>query len=190
MLNALHIVVPVTVHQVGHQTACGFGQVGGVLLDDIMEGDGLQEDHAATVGRELEPFHGPIGMAHLLAVAAVAVHAPHLTAFEEDDAVAQPCRVGLVVCILGEQLLSGTIAVDEVEHLVALVLLHAVIAYLIDDFIASGAGCIAADAAHGPESLRGEQVALQGDVAFAYVHFLLCFHWHPNHQGEGCRHDQ
>ena len=96
----------------------------------------------------------------------------------------------VVVCILGEQLLSGTIAVDEVEHLVALVLLHAVIAYLIDDFIASGAGCIAADAAHGPESLRGEQVALQGDVAFAYVHFLLCFHWHPNHQGEGCRHDQ
>ena len=190
MGDALHIMVPVAVHQVGHQAAGGLGQVGGILLDNLMEGQLLDINHAVAVGREFVAFHIAVGVAQLATVAAVGLHRPDLTTGDEGDARAQPRGVGLVVGAGGELALAGAVGIDDAEHMVALVLLHAIVAHLVDNLLAVGRGCISADAAHGPQPLGGEQVALQRDVAFSYIHFLLCFHGAAACQGKCCHEDE
>ena len=74
MLNALHVVVPVAVHQVCDQSAGSLGQVGGGLLDALVEGNALQDDDLLTVGREFETLHVTIGLRQLLAVGAISLH--------------------------------------------------------------------------------------------------------------------
>ena len=50
MLDAFYIVVPVAIHQVGHVTSGGFGQVVGILLYDVMEWKALDDDNLSAVG--------------------------------------------------------------------------------------------------------------------------------------------
>ena len=57
----------------------------------------------------------------------------------------------------------------------ALVMLHTIVAYLIDNLTAVGRGCTTADATHSPQGLRRHQVAVQLDILSADVHVTLCF---------------
>ena len=96
VLDAFYVVVPVAIHQVGNQAACSFGQVGGVLLDDFVEGYGLQHDDLLVVGREEEALNLPIGVRQLAAVAAVGLHGPYFASCEEGYGLCvQPRGVGL-----------------------------------------------------------------------------------------------
>ena len=63
MLDAFHIVVPVAIHQISNPTTCSFGQVIGILLDNLMERHRLNDDDLLTIGRELEAFHLSIRLA-------------------------------------------------------------------------------------------------------------------------------
>ena len=68
MLDGLHVVIPMAIHQVGDKTARSLGQVGGILLDDLVEVDALQQNHFLSVGREQEAFHLSLRFRELLAV--------------------------------------------------------------------------------------------------------------------------
>ena len=64
------------------------------------------------------------------------------------------------------------VGIHDVEHLVALVGLHAVVAHLIDNPAAVGRGGSGGDAAHGPEGFGCHAVAFQLDVVLADFHVL------------------
>ena len=49
MLYRLHIVVPVAIHQVSHQTASSLRQVVWVLLDNLIEVNRVEQDHLLAV---------------------------------------------------------------------------------------------------------------------------------------------
>ena len=68
MLDALHIVIPVAIHQVCHQTACSLWQVIGILLDDVVEVKAMKEDDLAAIRRELEALDVLGSLGDLLAV--------------------------------------------------------------------------------------------------------------------------
>ena len=57
MLDALYVVVPMTVHEVCYHTTCSLGKVLGILLDDFVEVDALEEDDLLAVRREKETLH-------------------------------------------------------------------------------------------------------------------------------------
>ena len=59
MLDAFHVVVPVAVHQIGDQTTSSLGQIIGILLDDVVERDALQQHHGLAIGSKEEAFHFP-----------------------------------------------------------------------------------------------------------------------------------
>ena len=104
-----------------------------------MIGNGLQDDNLLAVGRELEALHVAVGLAHLAAVAAVELHGPYLTAGQKGNGlVIQPGSIGLVLAALGQQLLACSVGVHHVEHMMAFVLLHAVVAHLIDNVLSVG----------------------------------------------------
>ncbi len=178
MLDALHIVVPMAIHQVVHHATGRFGQVFGVLLDDFIKVDALQEDSLLAIRSEEEALDLAFGLAHLLAVVAVQAHLPDLTFAEEGDGfVVQPLHIGLVLGIGCQLLLLAAVGVHHPEHLVALVLCHAVIAHLEGDVLAVGRCLIATDAAHSPKRLRRHQVAFELNGLLLYVDlvtFLLC----------------
>ena len=154
VLDALDVVVPVAIHEVGDATACGLGQVGGVLLDNLMEGDALEDDDVFAVGGELEALDLAVGLGQLLAVSAVGLHAPYLTTGDEGDGVVvEPDGIGLVLAASGEQTAVLALGIHHIEHLMALVLLDAVVAHLIDNLLAVGRRCRCADASHGPQGL-------------------------------------
>ena len=178
MLDALHVVVPMAIHQVVHHATGRFGQVFGVLLDDFIEVDALQEDSLLAIGSDEETLDLAFGLAHLLAAVAVKAHLPNLTLAEESDGfVVEPLHVGLVLGITGQLPLLAAVGVHHPKHLVALVLRHAVIAHLEGDVLAVGRCLIATDAAHCPKSLRRHQVAFELYGLLFNVHFvafLLC----------------
>ena len=87
MLDALHVVVPVAIHEVGDATSRSLGEVGRILLDNLVEGNALEEDDVLTVGSKQETFHLAVGLGQLLPVGAVGLHAPDLTAADEGDGV-------------------------------------------------------------------------------------------------------
>ena len=62
VLDALHVMVPVTVHQVGDTTTGSLGQVIGILLDNLMEGNTLDDDDMLAVRRELKPLNLSVGL--------------------------------------------------------------------------------------------------------------------------------
>ncbi len=83
--NALHVVIPVAIHQVCDQTACSFRQVGRVLLNAAVEGNALQHDDLLTVRRELKALNAAVGLRHLATVRAVSLHGPDFTTGDEGD---------------------------------------------------------------------------------------------------------
>ena len=92
MRYALDVVVPMAIHQVGDDAAGALGQVGGSLLDDVVEWHCLDEDYALLIGREEEAFDSAVGVCELLACLAVGVHGPYLALAGEGDAViGEPC---------------------------------------------------------------------------------------------------
>ena len=173
MLDALDKMIPMAVHEVGDDTTFCLRQVFGVLLDDLVEVDALQEDDLLTVGREQEALHLTLGLGQLLASAAIEVHLPDLTALEEGDSLSvEPLGIGLIIGIGSELLLLCAVGIHHPKHLVALVLLNTVIAHLKDDMLAIGRSLIATDATHCPECLGGHLVALQLYGLLLYIHFV------------------
>ena len=162
MCHGLDVVVPVSVVEIGHHSACSQWQVVGVLLYALVIGQRLYEDHLLLVGREFESLDVNVALGELSAVGSVGVHSPELTLREEGDALAtvDPCGVGLACSCGGEGLLAFAVGRHCVEHLVALVLLHAVVAHLIGNGLAVGRGCCTADASHSPEGFGSHAVAL------------------------------
>ena len=176
MLDALHVVVPMAIHQVGHHASGCLGQVGGLLLNDLVEGDALQDDDLRIVGREHEALHLALGLRQLFATRAVKVHFPYLATFDEGHGlVVQPLGIRLVVSVLCQLLLLAAVGIHHPQHLVALVLLHAVVAHLEYDVLAVGRGLIATNTTHGPECLGRHLVAGEFDGLFLDVHFISLF---------------
>ena len=71
-------------------------------------------------------------------------------------------------------MLAAAIGIHHVEHLMALVMLHAVVTYLIDYLLSVGRGTITADAPHGPKCLGSHPATLYLDVLFSDVHVFFC----------------
>ena len=74
------------VHQVSNQAASGLRQIIGILLNNLVEGDALEDDNLLAVGRELEAFHLAVGLRQLLTIGAIGIHRPYLATCEEGDA--------------------------------------------------------------------------------------------------------
>ena len=185
MRNRLDIVVPMAIHQVVDHAACRFGQVVGLLLNDVVEGDCLHDDYFFLVGREQETVHFAVGLRKLFAVAAVDVHRPDFAACDEGDAVVgKPCGIGLVLRRGRQLFLVLAVGIHHVENVMALVFLHAVVAHLIDDVLTVGRGRVAADASHCPECFGRHAVGLQLDVVFLN-HGLCVDAVRHEKQGEG-----
>ena len=102
--NGLHVVVPVAVVEVGDETTRSQRQVVGVLLDALVIGERLDENHLLFVGREDVALDIYFRLGELSAVSAVGVHRPELSAGEERDALAaiNPCSVGFACCGSGK----------------------------------------------------------------------------------------
>ena len=75
--NAFYIVVPMAIHEVSNQSSCSLGKVTWILLNDIVIGHLLDDNHLLLVGREEETFYFAVGLCQLLASLAVGVHRPH-----------------------------------------------------------------------------------------------------------------
>ena len=151
MLNTFHVVVPVAVHQVGHTATGSLRQVAGILLDDLVEGNALQDDDLFAVGREFKAFHLTVALRQLPAVRAVSLHRPYLTTADEGDGlVVQPCRVRLALLADTQLLIIAAVAVHHADDLTALVGLHAVVTYLVDHPLAVRRSLHSTDASHGP----------------------------------------
>ena len=87
-----------TIHQVGDTTAGSLGQVVGILLDNLVEVNTLDDDNLLTVRRELETLNLAISLRQLSAPATVRLHGPDFaTADEGDGFVVEPCGVGLAL---------------------------------------------------------------------------------------------
>ena len=143
-----------------------------------MIGERLDEDDLLLVGREAESFDVDVTLGELSAVRSVGVHAPELTLGEECDALStvNPCSVSFAGSRSGERTLELSVSADGVEHLVALVLLHAVIAHLVSYCLAVGRSSCSSDASHSPECLRRHAVALaDGSHVRGLTDHGLCF---------------
>ena len=97
-------MVPVAVVEVGDETTRSQRQVVGVLLDALVIGERLDENHLLLVGREDVALDIYFRLGELSAVSAVGVHRPELSAGEERDALAaiNPCSVGFACCGSGK----------------------------------------------------------------------------------------
>jgi len=142
--DSLHIVVPVTIVQVGNQSSCGFGQVIGILGNGAMIVYTLDEYHVVSVGREAESLNVELGIGELNACRSIGIHLPELSVAEKSDLLSafDPCGIALAFGIGGERRgfhdgLPGLGRLYE-EHGVALVFLHTVIAHLIYYLLAIG----------------------------------------------------
>ena len=104
MRDTLHVVVPVAVVHIRHQSSGGLRQVVGVLLDASVIRYALHQHHLLAVGRELEALYVGGIVRELSPVRAVGSHAPELSVGEKEDslAVGRPYGVGLVVGRCGE----------------------------------------------------------------------------------------
>ena len=172
MGDGIDVVIPMAIHQVGDDHASALGEVGRALLDDVVEGDGLDEDDALLIGREEEALDGAIGVGELLAALARCGHGPDF-AFagkgefvigepdggraEAEEGVSRGDRVA------GRSLRGWDFL--DVEEGVAAVFFDAVVGDLIGDLGAVGRYGIGANAAHSPEGFGGEGVGCEGDVA-------------------------
>ena len=166
MRDGLHVVVPVAVVHVRHETARSQRQVIGILLDGTVIRQTLDEDDLRSIGRKAEAFDVNRGMADLLTVRAVGIDGVELSATEEGNLATaiNPSRISLTLSDGGQLLFVLAVGIHDVENLVALVLLHAVIADLISDLLAVGRRGITAHATHGPQGFRGHQVRVETDV--------------------------
>ena len=125
------------VHEVCYYTTGSLGQIIGVLLDNLVEVDALQQDNLLSVGREHKTLHFALGFRQLLAFVTFKVHFPDLATFQEGNGlVVQPLCIRLVAGFGGELFLFCTISVHHPEHLMALVLFHAVVTQLEDNVLA------------------------------------------------------
>ena len=188
MLYAFHIVVPMAEHQVSDQSAGSLGQVGRILLDDVVVGERLDEYNFGTVGREDESLHAILLVRELLAVCAVGQHGPHLSFVEIGDALAtlNPGRVGLVLGTGGKLALVLAVGIHHAYYLMASVFLHTVVAYLVDHLFAVGRWHNSANSAHCPKCFRCHQVTFERDIALADVHIVLCLGRYAATHGHGC----
>ena len=175
MLDALHVVVPVTVHQVCDASACCLWQVVRVLPDNLMERHRLDDDDFLTVGRELKAFNLAVSLAELSAVGAVSIHGPYLSTGSKGNGLCvQPGGVGLVLAAGCQLALVGAVTIHHADDLVTLVLLDAVVANLIDYQTSVWRGLDSADASHGPKGFRGHHATCQFDVLFSNHFCFLC----------------
>ncbi len=174
MLDALHIVVPMAIHQVVHDATGSFGKVFRILLDDFIEVDALQEDGFLAIRSEEEALDLAVGLGHLLAVLAVQAHLPDLTFPEESDGfVVQPPHIGLVLGIGCQLSLLAAVSIHHPKNLVALVLRHAVVAHLEGNVLSVWRGLIATNAAHCPKCLGRHEVAIKLNGLFLYVNLVV-----------------
>ena len=166
-----------TVHQVRNQSSCCFGQVAGVLLNDLMEGDALEEDDFLPVGRELKALNLTICLRQLATFTAVNLHLPHLSASHKGNGlVVEPDSIGLALLGVGRK---GTgvsaVCIHYIEHLLALVVLHTVVANLVDYVLTIGRCSITSDASHCPKGLRCHLSTFDANVLLSNSHVFLCF---------------
>ena len=175
MLDALYIMIPVAIHQVCHQTTCSLWQIIGILLDDFIEIDAMQQNHFLTIGREHESLDIFCGLWYLLTVWAVRIHSPDLTAGEESNLSIQPCGVSLALCASGERCVACAIGIDDCNFLLALIGFHAIITYLIDNLLAVGTRLTCTDTSHSPERFWGHQITGELDILFSDLHVVLSF---------------
>ena len=140
MKDALHVVVPVTIVHIGDQTTGSQRKVGRILLDSAIVRQLLDEDYLLAVWRELVALDASLVVGELLAVGAIGVHAPELTLTDEGNLLSavHPSSIALALGVGGQCLLVLAVGIHHEEHLVALVFLYAVVAYLIDDLLAVG----------------------------------------------------
>ena len=152
MLDALHIVVPMAIHQVVHDTTCGFWKVLRLLFDDFIKVDALQDNGFLAVWSDEETLDLAVCLGQLLAFVAVHAHFPNLSVPKECDGfIVQPLCIGLVLSIFCQLFLLAAISLHHPKNLVALVFCHAVIAHLEHDVISVGRGLAATYAAHCPK---------------------------------------
>ena len=129
-----HVMVPVTVVHIRDDHACSLRQITRVLPDRAVVRDALDEHDATAVGREAEALDVDVRAGELPAVRAVGFHRPQLSSGEESQGVVvEPCRIALVRCGGGEQAVVPAVGIHDAQHLVSLVLLHAVVPHLVDD---------------------------------------------------------
>ena len=60
MLDRLYIVIPMAIHKVGYLSACSLWEVIGILLNDLMERQRLDDDYLLAIMRELETLYAVI----------------------------------------------------------------------------------------------------------------------------------
>ena len=169
MGDTLHVLIPVTVVQIRHQSTGSLWQVIRVLLDALMVGQLFDEDDMLLIGRELKAVDARLIISELFAVSAIGVHAPHLSVTQESDltAVVDPCGIGLALAAGGQQFLVLTVGIHDIEHMVTLIFFYTIVSDVVHDLRTVGRGSIATDTAHRPESLRRQQITFQLDVVLS-----------------------
>ena len=186
MSHRLHIVVPVAVVEVCDQTARSQRQVGRVLLYALMVRQRLDEYDVLAIGRELVALDVGLRMGELLTVGAVGRHAPQLASREIRYAPSAVYPRGIRLAGRGRSELRLLLSVhgEDVEYLVTLVLLHAVIAHLVDYRLAVGRSLGPSYASHGPQRLGiHEPVGGQGAYIGGFVNHRLCIGAAAPHDG-------
>ena len=170
MRSGGHPLVPVLIHQVGHDHARRLVEVG-IFVFRARHGLHLgDEEQVASVGREGEALQLLAEVGELSAVRAVGVHLPHLAASalaaQEGDlrALLDPRHVALRLRGVGDLLVARAVGVHHEDFAVALVLRHAVVAHGVGNLLAVGRNLVVAYASEGPESLGGHPSVLDLDV--------------------------
>ena len=156
--------VPVLIHKVVDDAArclrkVGIGVGGCAAVFDVAD-----HDNALRVGAENEARDSFLDMAHLNAVLAVGVHDPELAdlvfvGIDEGDAASavDPAGIAFAGGGAGEADRAACfLEVDEIEVVVALVLLDALVRDTVEHFRAVGRYLRVADAAEGLQSLDVE----------------------------------
>ena len=177
MLDAFHIVVPVAIHQISNPATSGFGQVVGILLDNLMERHRLDDDDLLTIGRELETFHLSIRLTQLFAVRTIGLHHPNLTTTKVCNSFSiQPCRIGFALAAGCQLTIVASVCIHDADNLMALVLLDTVVAYLIDYLLTIGRSLYSSDASHSPQGFRSHHATFQFDITLSDVHVVFCIY--------------
>ena len=164
MGHRLHVMVPVAIVEIRHQSACGLGQIVRVLLNRAMIREALDQYDLLTIGRETESLNTDFRVGQLHATRSIGVHFPQLSLTEEGNlrAILYPSGTALAHRICGEAcgLHDGFTRLSRLyeEHGVALVLLYTVVSDLISHLFPIGRGCCCPQSSHGPKRLRRHQV--------------------------------
>ena len=163
--NGFHPLVPMAVHRFIHHIPRCLRQVGWLCGNGTRVRHGVDDEHKFLVGREDVVLDVAFSLRNLLSCRTVGIHHPELhravgiCSKESDFSVLQVFWSQFTTFLCGEQFFVGTISVERINHGVALVFSHAVIAHVVGNLFGIGRNRRTANASHRPKQF-GSQCAI------------------------------